>query len=121
MIAEIIRNTKETQIELTLSDESRERSIDINCGFLSHMLDLLCHRAALGLVIKARGDVEVDSHHLAEDAGIALGQALRKIAAAAPIRRYGSALLPMDGSLARVALDFSGRGGLWWKGEFPSQ
>ena len=110
MIAEIIRNTKETQIELTLSDESRERSIDINCGFLSHMLDLLCHRAALGLVIKARGDVEVDSHHLAEDAGIALGQALRKIAAAAPIR-----------SLARVALDFSGRGGLWWKGEFPSQ
>ena len=106
MIAEIIRNTKETQIELTLSDESRERSIDINCGFLSHMLDLLCHRAALGLVIKARGDVEVDSHHLAEDAGIALGQALRKIAAAAPIRRYGSALLPM---------------GLGRKGEFPSQ
>ena len=118
MIAEIIRNTKETQIELTLSDESRERSIDINCGFLSHMLDLLCHRAALGLVIKARGDVEVDSHHLAEDAGIALGQALRKIAAAAPIRRYGSALLPMDGSLAWRLISAAGAasGG---RGSFP--
>ena len=50
-----------------------------------------------------------------------MGQALRRIAAERPIRRYASALLPMDGSLARIALDFSGRGGLWWRGEFPSQ
>lgn len=121
MEAKISRNTKETRIELLLSNDKRERSLETGCGFLSHMLDLLCHRAALGVSIKARGDIEVDYHHLSEDIGIAMGQALRKIAGAAPIRRYGSALLPMDGSLARVALDFSGRGGLWWRGEFPSQ
>ncbi len=121
METKIVRNTKETQIELALSGESRQRTLDIGCGFLAHMLDLLCHRAALGITVAARGDVEVDYHHLAEDLGIALGQALRKLAAAAPIRRYGSVLLPMDGSLARVALDFSGRGGLWWRGAFPSQ
>ncbi|MDO5116253.1 MAG: imidazoleglycerol-phosphate dehydratase [Synergistaceae bacterium] len=115
----IRRETKETQIELTLSSERSERAIDINCGFLAHMLDLFCHRAKLGIKLTARGDVEVDAHHLTEDVGIVLGQALRELAAARPIRRYGWALLPMDGSLARVALDFSGRGGLCWRGEFP--
>lgn len=114
------RNTKETQISLTLSS-CGERVIDIGCGFLAHMLDLMCHRAGLGLEITARGDVEIDYHHLTEDIGIALGQSLRELASASPIRRYGFALLPMDGSLARIALDFSGRGGLWWSGEFPSQ
>lgn len=87
MEAKISRNTKETRIELLLSNDKRERSLDIGCGFLSHMLDLLCHRAALGVSIKARGDIEVDYHHLSEDIGIAMGQALRKIAGAAPIRR----------------------------------
>lgn len=118
----IKRETKETQISLVLSCTDRTRTVEIGCGFLAHMLDLLCHRAGLGIVLKAHGDIEVDYHHLAEDIGITLGQALRRAAAdAAPIRRYGSAMLPMDGSLARVALDFSGRGGLWWRGEFPSQ
>ncbi len=117
----IKRDTKETQIELVLSNEQTERSIDINCGFLAHMIDLFCHRAHLGIKIFARGDAEVDFHHTAEDVGIALGQALKELAAAGPIRRYGWALLPMDGSLARVALDFSGRGGLTWRGDFPSQ
>ena len=114
------RNTKETQIALTLAS-CGARVINIGCGFLAHMLDLMCHRAGLGVEITARGDVEIDYHHLTEDIGIALGQSLRKLASASPIRRYGFALLPMDGSLARVALDFSGRGGLWWSGGFPSQ
>lgn len=121
MDVNIARKTKETEIELTLCGSGGERSIDIGCGFLAHMLDLMCHRAGLGICIKAHGDVEVDYHHLTEDIGIAAGQALRRLAAAAPVRRYGFALLPMDGSLARVALDFSGRGGLWWSGSFPSQ
>ncbi len=121
MDVKIERRTKETDIELTLYGSGGERLLASGCGFLSHMLDLMCHRAGLGIDLKARGDVDVDYHHLTEDVGISLGQALRRIASAAPIRRYGFALLPMDGSLARVALDFSGRGGLWWSGSFPSQ
>ncbi|KEJ92425.1 imidazoleglycerol-phosphate dehydratase [Synergistes jonesii] len=121
MEARIVRRTKETSIELILNDEFSGRKIYINCGFLAHMIDLLCHRASLGVELTAHGDIEVDSHHLTEDVGMVMGQALRRIAAERPIRRYASALLPMDGSLARIALDFSGRGGLWWRGEFPSQ
>ena len=122
MKKELTRNTKETQIRLALEYPGAERKIDVNCGFLSHMLDLLCHRAGLGLDVRAHGDVEVDAHHLAEDLGIALGQVLLSIAKeSGAIRRYGWCLLPMDGSLAQVALDFSGRGGLFWQGGFPSQ
>ena len=117
----IKRDTRETQIEMTITDENTERAIVCGCGFLGHMLDLLFCRAALGVRLTAMGDLDVDAHHTTEDIGIVTGQLLRKIAYARPIRRYGSCLLPMDGSLARVALDFSGRGGLWWKGEFPSQ
>lgn len=120
MEVKIVRKTKETSIELILSSDGGERKISTNCGFLSHMIDLLCHRASFGAELNAIGDIEVDAHHLTEDVGIVMGQALRQIAAARPIRRYGSMLLPMDGSLAQIALDFSGRGGLWWRGEFPS-
>ncbi len=120
MGVKIERKTNETEIELTLCGSGGDRRFDIGCGFLSHMLDLMCHRAGLGICLKASGDVEVDYHHLTEDVGIAVGQALRRLAASAPIRRYGFVLLPMDGSLARVALDFSARGRLWWSGSFPS-
>lgn len=122
MKEEIKRETKETQIELALEYPGSNRSIKANCGFLCHMLDLFCHRAGLGIELKAAGDIHVDYHHLAEDTGIILGAALLSIVKElGPIRRYGWSLLPMDGSLARVALDFSGRGGLYWKGNFPSQ
>ena len=117
----IKRESRETQLELTLSNESTEREINMPCGFLTHMLELLSHRAGLELRLKGAGDTEVDAHHLAEDTGIVLGQALRKLAAERAVARYGWTLLPMDGSLAQVALDFSGRGGCWWKGSFPSQ
>jgi len=122
MKKELTRSTKETQIRLALSYPGEERRLDTNCGFLNHMLDLLCHRAGFGIDLQAHGDVEVDAHHLAEDAGIALGQLLLSVAKeSGAIRRYGWCLLPMDGSLAQVALDFGGRGGLFWQGEFPSQ
>ena len=120
MKAEIIRETKETQVELVLDTLSAERSVKIKCGFLSHMTDLLCHRAGLGIELKAEGDTEVDFHHLTEDIGIAFGQALKALAKErGNIARYGWTLLPMDGSLARIALDFSGRGASYFKGEFP--
>ena len=118
MEAEITRNTRETNISMVLAYPGDERKIDIGCGFFSHMLDLMCHRAGLGLSLKAIGDVEVDYHHPVEDIGICLGRALREIAGVSPIRRYGWCLLPMDGSLARVALDISGRGGVYWSGSF---
>lgn len=121
MKAEITRETKETQIFLRLEYGGGERSIKTECGFLSHMLELMCHRAGLGAELDARGDARVDSHHLAEDAGIVFGRCLKEIAAAEPRNRYGWCLLPMDGSLARVALDFSGRGACYFKGAFPSE
>lgn len=122
MKTEVLRKTKETEISLVLEYPGTERKIETGCGFITHMIDLMCHRAGLGITIKAKGDIEIDYHHLAEDLGISLGQALRAIAKeSGAINRYGWSLLPMDGSLARVALDFSGRGGAYFKGSFPTE
>ena len=122
MKSEIMRETKETSVSLLLEYPGRGSEISCGCGFLSHMLTLLCHRAGLGLTLKASGDTDVDYHHLTEDVAIALGQALREIfRGGGNIARYGWCLLPMDGSLARVALDISGRGGLYFKDDFPAQ
>ncbi|MDR3321259.1 MAG: imidazoleglycerol-phosphate dehydratase [Synergistaceae bacterium] len=126
----INRNTRETKISLILSHPAPSGSskIKISCGFLAHMLELMAHRGKLGLDIEASGDLHVDAHHLTEDVGIVLGTALREMITSSgqagstnsPRNRYGWCLLPMDGSLARVALDLSGRGGLHWEGSFPT-
>lgn len=121
MKSEIKRETKETRIYLELEYSGEERSIKLDCGFLAHMLDLMCHRAGLGIKLAADGDTKVDYHHLAEDIGIAFGKCLREIAGTEPRNRYGWCLLPMDGSLAQAALDFSGRGGCYFRGGFPSE
>lgn len=121
MKSEIRRDTKESKIYMELEYGGVEHSLKLDCGFLAHMLDLMCCRAGLGMTLAATGDIEVDFHHLAEDTGIVFGQCLREIAKAESRNRYGWCLLPMDGSLARVALDFSGRGGCYFKGEFPSE
>ena len=104
------RSTKETQIELTLDLDGGEASAETGVGFLDHMLDLLARHGRLGLQVKATGDLETGSHHTVEDVGIVLGQALDEaLGDRAGIRRYGSALVPMDESLAEAALDISGR------------
>ena len=121
MNKEIKRKTNETEIELSLEFPGKERKIEIGCGFLAHMTDLMCSRAGIGISLKAKGDTEVDFHHLTEDIGITLGQLLREIAKEGSIARYGWCILPMDGSLARVALDFSGRGASYFSGKFPSE
>lgn len=121
MKIEIKRETEETNVFVELEYPGSSRAVKTECGFLSHMLDLMCHRAGLGVRLAAKGDVEVDYHHLTEDIGIVFGQCLREIAKAEQRNRYGWCLLPMDGSLARVALDFSGRGGCYFKGEFPGE
>jgi imidazoleglycerol-phosphate dehydratase len=108
--AEIERNTKETQISLKLSLEGGESSASTGVGFLDHMLDLLARHGRLGIQLEAKGDLETGSHHTTEDVGIVLGQALdQALGDRAGIRRYGSALVPMDEALAECAIDISGR------------
>ena len=104
------RTTKETQIELSLDLDGGEASAQTGVGFLDHMLDLLARHGRLGLQVKATGDLDTGSHHTVEDVGIVLGQALDEaLGDRAGIRRYGSALVPMDESLAECAIDISGR------------
>jgi imidazoleglycerol-phosphate dehydratase len=109
--ATLARNTKETQIELTLNlDGEGKASIATGVGFFDHMLDLLARHSLIDLTITANGDLHIDAHHTVEDVGIVLGQALEKaLADKKGIYRYGWAIVPMDETLAQVALDLSGR------------
>ena len=114
------RDTKETQIELSLDLDGGEYSAQTGVGFLDHMLDLLARHGRLGLQVKATGDLETGSHHTVEDVGIVLGQALDEaLGDRAGIRRYGSALVPMDESLAECAIDISGRPYCDYQAELP--
>ena len=116
--ATIERNTTETQIVLTLNIDGTGKS-DITTGipFFDHMLTLLARHALMDLHIRATGDIEVDYHHTVEDVGIVLGQAMRQaLGDKKGIERYGWCLLPMDETLARVAVDLSGVNK--WYGDF---
>jgi imidazoleglycerol-phosphate dehydratase len=104
------RSTAETQIKLSLDLDGGEGRAETGVGFLDHMLDLLARHGRLGLEVEASGDLETGAHHTVEDVGIVLGQALDDaLGDRAGIRRYGSALVPMDESLAECAIDISGR------------
>ncbi len=116
----IKRMTSETDIEIVLNlDGSGITEIDTGIGFLNHMLTLLGFHGGFDLKIKCMGDLDVDSHHTAEDVGIALGQAFREaLRDKMGIERYGFMLLPMDEAMARVAIDLSGRPYLVYNIEF---
>ncbi|HET9163573.1 MAG TPA: imidazoleglycerol-phosphate dehydratase HisB [Solirubrobacterales bacterium] len=115
------RSTAETQIELSLDLDGGESNAETGVGFLDHMLDLLARHGKLGLQVKASGDLETGAHHTVEDVGIALGQALDEaLGDRAGIRRYGSALVPMDESLAECAIDISGRPLCAFEAEMPA-
>src|SRR5215212_7295595 len=104
------RSTAETQIRLSLDLDGGDASAATGVVFLDHMLDLLARHGRLGLEVTATGDLETGAHHTVEDVGIVLGQALDEaLADRAGIRRYGSALVPMDEALAECAIDISGR------------
>jgi len=105
------RKTKETDIQVELNiDGSGKTDIDTGIGFLNHMLTLFGFHGCFDLKVVCKGDLDVDSHHTAEDIGIALGEAFKNaLGDKKGIERYGFMFLPMDEALARVALDFSGR------------
>ncbi|MYJ71897.1 MAG: imidazoleglycerol-phosphate dehydratase HisB [Rhodospirillaceae bacterium] len=115
--ASVARRTKETQIDVSLNlDGSGEYSVDTGIGFLDHMMEQLSRHSLIDLELKAVGDLHIDFHHTTEDTGIAIGEAVsRALGDRKGIRRYGDALIPMDETLTRVALDCSNRPYLIWK------
>jgi imidazoleglycerol-phosphate dehydratase len=120
--AEISRQTKETRVKISLNlDGTGKSSPETGVGFLNHMLDLFARHSLIDLTVNAEGDLEVDAHHTVEDVGIVLGQVLEKaLGDKRGIYRYGWANLPMDESLAQVALDLSGRPAFVFKVNFTS-
>jgi imidazoleglycerol-phosphate dehydratase len=113
-IAEVQRNTKETQIRVRVNlDGSGVATLATGIGFFDHMLDQIARHGLIDLAVEAKGDLHIDGHHTVEDVGIALGQALAKaVGDKAGLRRYGHAYVPLDEALSRVVIDFSGRPGL---------
>jgi imidazoleglycerol-phosphate dehydratase len=109
--AQVTRRTAETDISLSLTIDGQGRAdIDTGIGFFDHMLTLLAKHSLMDLTVRAKGDLHVDYHHTVEDVGIVLGQALREaLGDKRGLTRYGSSFLPMDETLARVAVDLSGR------------
>ena len=120
-IAQVERVTKETQIKAEINlDGQGDSSIKADLPFLEHMLEQVARHGMFDLTILAKGDLEIDAHHTVEDVGIVLGQALEKaLGNKIGITRFGSAYVPLDESLSRVVLDFSGRPGLEFNVTFP--
>ncbi len=123
--SKISRKTKETNIRLELNiDGTGKRNIDYPIPFMAHMFDLFAKHGLFDLNLKAKGDLEIDLHHLVEDTGLALGEAFKKaLGKKEKIERYGHAIIPMDESLADVkaALDISGRPHFTFKARFAKQ
>lgn len=109
--ATVSRTTGETQIEVTINlDGTGNATINTGIGFFDHMLNNFARHGLFDLEVKATGDLYVDCHHLVEDTGIVLGQAILKaLGDKKGIKRYGNAILPMDDALVLCALDLSGR------------
>ena len=107
----IERNTKETQVSVTLGlDGSGAGEIETGIGFFDHMLELLKKHALIDLTVKAKGDIEVDYHHTVEDVGLVIGKALDEaLGDRKGIVRYGFASVPMDEALCETSLDLGGR------------
>ena len=118
--ATIARKTKETSIEVTVNlDGGGVYQVSTGIGFLDHMLEQLSRHSLIDLTVKAKGDLHIDFHHTTEDTAIAIGQAVSEaLGERTGIVRYGAALVPMDETLTRVALDASNRPYLIWRVSF---
>lgn len=120
--ASIQRDTRETQIQLTLNlDGTGKADIATGCGFLDHMLELFARHGDFDLSVSCHGDTQVDDHHTVEDTGICLGRAFHEaLGNKRGIVRYGQFLLPMDETLVLCAVDLSGRDYLGWALDLPA-
>ena len=118
----IVRNTNETQIQIDLNlDGTGKSDISTGISFFDHMLDQIARHGQLDLVLKVKGDLDVDEHHTIEDTAIALGEVFAKtLGSKLGIERYGFCL-PMDDCLAQVAIDFGGRNWLVWEANFKRE
>ena len=118
----IQRNTKETKINIELNLDDGEVEISTGMGFFDHMLTAFGVHGGFGLRVEVKGDLEVDTHHTAEDTGIVLGKAFKEaLGDMSGIERYGSFSIPMDESLAQVSLDISNRPFLVFNAKFEQE
>ena len=113
-VAEVSRNTKETQIRVRVNlDGTGEARLNTSIGFFDHMLDQIARHGLIDLEIEAKGDLHIDGHHTVEDVGITLGLAVAQaVGDKKGLTRYGHSYVPLDEALSRVVVDFSGRPGL---------
>lgn len=119
--ATVQRETKETQISVTVKlNGSGDADVSTGIGFFDHMLTHLAKHGGFDISVHAKGDLEIDAHHTVEDVGICLGQAfLKAVGQPVGLQRFGHAVIPMDEALAEVAVDFSGRPYLVFRGDIP--
>jgi imidazoleglycerol-phosphate dehydratase len=119
--SEVVRNTNETQIEVSVTiDGKGAADVDTGIGFFDHMLDHLARHGLFDVKVSAKGDLQIDGHHTVEDVGICLGKAyVQALGDMNGIARFGHAVVPMDEVLAEVAIDFSGRPFLSFQADLP--
>lgn len=120
--ATVKRETRETNITVTVNLDGGAVSVDTGIGFFDHMLEAFAVHSGIGLTVEAQGDLFVDGHHTVEDTGIVLGQAIAKaLGDKSGIARFGNFYIPMDESLCFAALDISGRPYLVFDARFPEE
>lgn len=121
--ASIDRATKETRVSVSVNlDGTGRYDVATGVGFFDHMLEQLSRHSLIDMTVRVDGDRHIDDHHSVEDAGIALGQAVRQaMGDMKGLMRYADALLPMDDTLTRCAIDVSGRPFLVFKVDFPRE
>lgn len=121
-IAEITRNTKETQIRVRVNlDGTGQAQLATGIGFFDHMLDQIARHGLIDLDIQANGDLHIDGHHTVEDVGITLGMAIAQaVGDKTGLTRYGHSYVPLDEALSRVVIDFSGRPSLHMNAAFTT-
>ena len=121
-IGSVIRDTKETQIEVELNLDGGNVSISTGIGFFDHMLGAFAHHGGFGLYVRTEGDLIVDCHHSIEDTGIAIGKAFNKaLGDKSGIARFGTAYIPMDEALGFCTVDISGRPFLVFNSDFTQE
>jgi len=120
--ATVERKTRETEVTVSVDlDGSGDADIDTGIGFLDHMLESFGRHSMIDLKVRAQGDLHVDYHNTTEDTGIVIGEAVKKaLGDFAGITRFGAALIPMDETCTRVAIDVSNRPYLVWRVELPT-